>query len=163
MVGREITDVYPEKNAEIGEELLRVEHLTCKESRVYDVSFTVHSGEIFGLGGLMGAGRTEVVRILAGLDKADSGKIFIRGKEVKYNDVSGAIDNGIVMASEDRRRLGLILCRDIKENISISSLKKISVHGFLQGKKEKEITQKLFTKTSHTQNGICTLKTLYFS
>lgn len=144
MVGREITEVYPEKTAKIGEEVLRVEHLTCKESRIYDISFTVHEGEIFGLGGLMGAGRTEVVRILAGLDKADSGKIFVRGKEVKYNNVSGAINNGIVMASEDRRRLGLILCRDIKENISLSSLKKISVHSFLQKKKEDQITEKLF-------------------
>lgn len=60
MVGREITEVYPEKRNEIGEEILRVEHLTCKESRIQDISFTVHAGEIFGLGGLMGAGRTEL-------------------------------------------------------------------------------------------------------
>lgn len=148
MVGREIKNIYPEKQNEIGDELLRVEHLTSKESRIYDVSFTVHEGEIFGLGGLMGAGRTEVVRILCGLDKADSGKIFIRGKEVHLKSVSDAIENGIVMASEDRRRFGLILCRDIKENISLSSLNKISNGGFLKQRKERKRTNELFEQMS---------------
>ena len=144
MVGREIKNIYPTKDNEIGNELLRVEHLTSKASRIYDVSFTVREGEIFGLGGLMGAGRTEVARILCGLDKADSGKIFVKGKEVDFKNVSDAIQNGIVMASEDRRRFGLILCRDIKENISISSLNKISNAGFLKQGKERIQTSELF-------------------
>ena len=144
MVGREINNVYPEKDNTIGKEILRVEHLTSKASRIHDISFTVREGEIFGLGGLMGAGRTEVARILCGLDKADSGKIFVRGKEVKLRNVSDAIAAGIVMASEDRRRFGLVLCRDIKENISLSSLSRISKFGFLLLKKEKQIVSKHF-------------------
>ncbi|MDD2957348.1 MAG: sugar ABC transporter ATP-binding protein [Lachnospiraceae bacterium] len=144
MVGREITNVYPKEKIPLGETLLEVEGLNSEFSKLSDINFKVHAGEIVGLGGLMGAGRTETVRAICGLDPYESGKIRIQGKEVRIKSVTEAIKHGIVMASEDRRRYGLILCRDIRENISLSSLKRITKKGFLQIGRERKLTREYF-------------------
>lgn len=146
MVGRELSNVYPKETVPIGNMVLEVEHLSSEYSRLKDISFYVRKGEIVGIGGLMGAGRTETVKAVFGIDKFDEGTIKVDGQEVKIRSVSDAIQAGISMATEDRRRLGLVFCRNIKENISLSSLDKVSKFSFIEKRKEKQITQMYFDK-----------------
>lgn len=156
MVGREITNVYPKEEVPLGDTVLEVENLCSEYTKLKNISFRVRAGEIVGLGGLMGAGRTEVVRAICGLDPYEKGTIKVEGKEVHIYSVADAIENGIVMASEDRRRYGLVLCRSIKENISISSLKRIMKYGFLQVKKEKKIVGDYFSQLKIKAPGLDT-------
>ena len=110
MVGREITDFYPVGKAVIGdEEALKVSGLNKKE--LFDnISFTVYKGEIVGLSGLIGAGRTEVAKTLFGEYKKDGGEIWISGKQIKADKITDTIKNGLVLVPEDRKSEGLILC-----------------------------------------------------
>lgn len=150
MVGRKIDKVYPKAETRPGETVLEVKNLTSHASRIYDISFKVKKGEILGLAGLMGAGRTEVVRALFGLDGYEEGEISVEGKRVRIRTVSDATRAGIAMATEDRRRYGLILCRSIRENIALSNLRMLSRGIFLKRKEEKreagEMAQKLRIK-----------------
>ena len=146
MVGREISNVYPKEEVPIGDVVLEVEGLNSDFNRLHDINFNVKAGEIVGLGGLMGAGRSETARAVFGIDKFDSGKIKVNGKEIKVTKVQDAINAGITMATEDRRRLGLVLVRDIKENISLSSHKAISKATFINMKTEAKMTQTYFDR-----------------
>jgi inositol transport system ATP-binding protein len=157
MVGREISNVYPKEEVPLGEVVLEVENLSSTYTKLKDINIKVRAGEIVGLGGLMGAGRTETVRAIYGLDPITEGRILVNGKEVKIKNVTDGIKNGITMASEDRRRYGLVLCRDIKENISYSSLKKISSYGLLKIKKEKEVVRGYFNQLKVKAPNIGTL------
>jgi ABC-type sugar transport system ATPase subunit len=129
MIGREITNMYPVRESRIGKEILKVEKLTvdhpyiANKNLVEDISFTVHAGEVLGLAGLVGAGRSEVCMALYGLSPAKSGKIYIRGEEIKVRKTSHAVKHRIAMISEDRKRFGLNFVWDIKHNIAISNLK----------------------------------------
>jgi inositol transport system ATP-binding protein len=135
MVGRELSADFPKISVSRGEELLRVEHL--EQAGVFqDINFTLHAGEIVGFAGLVGAGRTEVVRAISGLDPIDGGSIFVRGREVKVRRVSDSIDNGIIMCSEDRRRYGLVLIRSVRENIGLPNLGRYIYNGMLHRNKE---------------------------
>lgn len=136
MVGRELNEMFPKQAASIGGELLSVKHLTLK-GVFEDVSFTVRKGEILGVAGLMGAGRSEIMLSLFGAVPPDSGEIFIDGKKAVIRSPRDAIRNGIAMVTEDRKLTGLSLCRSCKENMSIAHLKKISPHLFLNEKKER--------------------------
>lgn len=136
MVGRELNEMFPKQAASIGGELLAVKHLTLK-GVFEDVSFTVRKGEILGVAGLMGAGRSEIMLSLFGAVPPDSGEIFIDGKKAVIRSPRDAIRNGIAMVTEDRKLTGLSLCRSCKENMSIAHLKKISPHLFLNEKKER--------------------------
>ncbi len=136
MVGRELSAVYPKEAVPIGEPVLEVEGMTSARSGVTDISLSVRAGEIVGLAGLMGAGRTETARTIFGLEPMDSGVVRVRGREVTIRRVADAVGHGIAMASEDRRRFGLVLCRSIRENISYASLKTISSLGFIRGGEE---------------------------
>ena len=128
MVGRKMDNVYPVKEAEIGEKLLEIKNLT--QPNVFsNISFTLHRGEILGMSGLVGAGRTEVVRAIFGMDSYSSGEIIINGKSVEIKKVSDAIQEGIIMLSEDRKLEGLVLIRSICENIGLPNLKRY--RGFL--------------------------------
>ena len=138
MVGREISSVYPKEQAEIGDVVLEVKGLTSAMLKVDHVSFQVRRGEILGIAGLMGAGRTELVSMIAGLEKYDEGEIWVEGKPVQIHSVAGAIRNGIMMATEDRRRQGIISCRSIKENISLPNLRRLSRFLFVDQKKENQ-------------------------
>ena len=154
MVDREITDVYPRKDCPIGDVVLEVTGLNCEASGVKNVSFNVRAGEIVGLGGLMGAGRSETVSALYGMDQADAGKISIDGKAVRIRSVQDAIRHGIAMATEDRRRTGLVLCRNLKENISLSSLKRVSKFSFLKIRAENAITRRHYDQMGVRATGL---------
>lgn len=143
MVGREITEKYPRIKTEVGKEILKVEGLNYQDL-VRDVSFELKEGEIVGIAGLMGAGRTETTRVLFGVDPKDSGKIYIDGKEVNITKPTDAINAGIVLVPEDRKKDGLCTKLSIKDNISLPNLDILGskLIGIIDRKKEKEMTQK---------------------
>ena len=130
--------------------VLKCENLN-RGKAVKDVSFELRKGEILGFSGLMGAGRTEVARLIFGADKKDSGKIFINGKEVSINTPEDAVAHGIGYLSEDRKRYGLIVDKSVEENTVISSLNDFVKGIFIDKAKSKEVSQKyvesLKTKT----------------
>lgn len=146
MVGREITNIYPKEAVEIGNVVLEVRNLTSKHMRIEDASINVRRGEILGIAGLMGAGRTELVSMISGLEKYDSGEILINGKVVQIRNVSGAIRRGIMIATEDRRRQGIIGCRSIRENISLPNLKKLSNFLFVNPTKENQAVDTIWKR-----------------
>ena len=121
MVGRELTNVYPTIEKEIGEVVFKAEHVV-QGRMVRDVSIELRKGEIVGLFGLMGAGRTEFVRTLFGVDKMDSGKVIFKGKEMKNLSPKKCIRSGMAFVTEDRRDEGLIMPKPIKENLSLVNL-----------------------------------------
>ncbi len=122
MVGREMKEVYPPRTPKYGKVLLKVEGLSRK-GVFQDISFEVRGGEILGVSGLVGAGRTEIARAIIGLDKKDKGDIYCDGKKLNVKDINDSIKSGIAMISEDRKRYGLVLLRDIEENIGLVALK----------------------------------------
>ena len=130
--------------------VLKCENLN-RGKAVKDVSFELRKGEILGFSGLMGAGRTEVARLIFGADKKDSGKIFINGKEVTINTPEDAVAHGIGYLSEDRKRYGLIVDKSVEENTVISSLNDFVKGIFIDKAKSKEVSKKyvesLKTKT----------------
>lgn len=123
MVGRELTNIFPKEDAEIGEVVLEVKGL-CNKGKFNDVSFKVNRGEILGLAGLMGAGRTEVVETIFGIRKADNGQVLVKGQPVHINTPQKAIEAGIALVSEDRKLYGLNLVNSVKNNITLVNLKK---------------------------------------
>ncbi|WP_304528590.1 multiple monosaccharide ABC transporter ATP-binding protein [Anaerosalibacter sp. Marseille-P3206] len=154
MVGREITDRYPARNNEIGDVYFEV-----KDWKVYsphipdkvvidDVNFYVRKGEVIGIAGLMGAGRTELAMSIFGKSYGSkiSGTILKDGKELVIDDVVDAIDNGIGYVTEDRKEKGLILMNDIRENITLASLDKISENGILDEYKEINVANEYLEK-----------------
>lgn len=156
MVGRAINNVYPKEAVPIGDVVMDVKHLTSNFLRIHDISFNVRRGEILGLAGLMGAGRTETVRALFGLDKFDSGEVYVEGNKVHIASVEDAAKAGIAMATEDRRRYGLVLCRSIKENISLSNLGMLSTKllGFMKLKKESSEADKFSKRLKIKANNL---------
>lgn len=139
MVGREVNETFPPRKAEIGEEVLRVEHLTG--NTVSDVSFTLHKGEILGFGGLVGAGRTETVEMLFGAARVESGDIWLHGEKVKIPNPRAAVQKGIALIPEDRKRHGLILDKSIMENSTLPMLKKFAKGAVLERKSQEKATQ----------------------
>lgn len=138
MVGRKLENQYPKEVIPIGYELLRVEGLT-QPGVFEDISFTVRSGEIVGFAGLMGAGRTETMRALFGLDSYSGGNIFIRDKEVHITNVQQSIRNGLAMLTEDRRRSGIVPILSVKENTTLAALDQVIYGGKLHKAKEMEM------------------------
>ena len=144
MVGRDMENRYPSRTPEIGEEILRVENWTAHHpidsSRVVvdNISMNVRRGEIVGLAGIMGAGRTEFARSLFGKSYGTniSGKVFKDGKEIKIRSIADAIDKGLAYATEDRKRYGLNLIEDVKRNISLASLKSFVSFGLVNANEE---------------------------
>lgn len=140
MVGREIGDRFPPKTNTPGDVILEAQHLN-RGDRVKDASFTLRRGEVLGIAGLVGAGRSELVRIIFGADKPESGKILIDGVEVKINSPADAIDQGIFLVPEDRKNQGLVLNMDIEKNVALASTKVNSGFlGHMNARAEKEIT-----------------------
>lgn len=160
MVGRKLENNYPKEEIELGAEILRVEGLTQKG--IYEeVSFHVREGEIIGFAGLMGAGRTEVMRSLFGLDPCQSGEIYIKNQKTVIKNVKSSIDKKMVMLSEDRRRFGIIPVRSIKENVALASLKKFIYHGRLHEEEENkavsEYCEKMNVKAPDYETKIASL------
>lgn len=145
MVGRKVENIYPERDTPIGDILFEVNELCC--GKLYqNVSFHVKKGEIVGFAGLVGAGRTEIMRAIAGLDPYDSGDIFLEKKKINPKSVTNAVDAGIMMATEDRRRYGLIPIRSIKENITLAGLKKLCKGPFINKKRENKEAMVYFNR-----------------
>lgn len=142
MVGRTISNIFPKEEAEIGETILELRNLTIK-GVFENVSFKVRKGEILGLAGLVGAGRTEVARSIFGLDPLDSGDIILEGENIKVEKPVDVIEKGIAMLSEDRKAVGLILGRSVLENISLPNLKMFAPGLFIDSKKEAESANKM--------------------
>ncbi|MFV9668237.1 sugar ABC transporter ATP-binding protein [Pantoea sp. ARC607] len=125
MVGRELTQLFPKFNSAIGEEVLTVRNLSCRD-RFTDVSFSVRRGEILGVAGLVGAGRSEVMESLFGMESFDSGEILIDGVPVKIDSPSTAIEKGMAFLTEDRKKSGLFLVLSVMENMSIVNMPEYS-------------------------------------
>ena len=141
MIGREIGERYPARDVQIGQEVLRVEGLT--HARLFkDVSFSVRAGEVLGVSGLMGAGRTEIMQAIFGNLPIVSGKIFIDGKEVSIKNPRQAIAAGIGFITEDRKTEGLLLEKSIAENIEIANLGKVSSKSVLSRSKGAELVKR---------------------
>ena len=135
MVNRELKEQYPRQRTKIGEEVLRVEKLN-RRGTLRDISFSLHRGEILGISGLLGSGRTELARALFGADRIDSGDIFIKGTLQKINSPRAAINHRIGFLTEDRKSQGLVLTLSVKENISLSSLGSFCKLGVINIKRE---------------------------
>jgi rhamnose transport system ATP-binding protein len=162
MVGRELSAVFPKREVDIGEVVLEVRNLSCQSSGVQGVSFDVRAGEILGFAGLVGAGRTELARVLFGLTPADSGQIRLRGKQVsRIESPEQAIGLGIAYLPEDRRRHGVILEMPVATNTTLAILRRISSSGFINFGTEKKIavdfSSRLAVKTPATFLPVATL------
>lgn len=140
MVGRELTEEFPKEVFTRGEERLRVEGL-CRRGVFSDVSFSLHTGEIVGLTGLVGAGRTEVARAIFGADPIDGGQIHLHGKPATISSPRDAIRQGIGLLTEDRKGQGLVLGMSVAENTTLANLKALSGRFLMNRGKERSITQ----------------------
>ncbi len=140
MVGRTIENEYPERPCCIGEVLLEVKDINTRKLK--NVSFNVRKGEILGLVGLVGAGRTEIVRALFGADKAHGHEVLVDGVPVRIKKPSQAIKAGFGFVPEDRKQQGLVLPFSVESNIAMASLDKITVRGILRKSIEKQIAEK---------------------
>ncbi len=143
MVGREITDMYPKPKVEIGKEIFRIEDFS-RTGYFQDVAMTVKSGEIVGLTGLVGAGRTETFESVCGITKPNSGKVFVEGKEVHIKQPKDAMDAGIILLPEDRQKQGLILKWGLGENVILPIQDKLAKGPFKikNEAKERELSKK---------------------
>lgn len=148
MVGRELEAVFPKIEVQIGQPVLEMRNVSCSASGVSGVSLIVRAGEILGLAGLVGAGRTELARILFGLTPADAGEILLHGKPVTISSPSQAVGLGIAYVPEDRRRHGVILEMPVAANTTLAVLKKIATAGWLNFGKESAIASSFVDRFS---------------
>lgn len=150
MVGRSLEHQYPKKFVKRGTEALRVKNLT-RAGRFEDISFVAYSGEILGISGLVGAGRTEIVRSIFGADPLDKGEIYVNGKKCNITCPADAMKEGIALLTEDRKGQGLILQQDIINNITLPNLNEFKNKFFIDYKKQccktRELVEKLNVKT----------------
>jgi ribose transport system ATP-binding protein len=142
MVGRELKQMIPKEEAELGEPALVVKNLTRK-GILHDISFVVRKGEVLGLAGLVGAGRTELARAIFGADTIDSGAIEVLGKPVRVRSPQDAIKLGIGLVTEDRKAQGLVLGMVVRENMTLANLGAISRLSFIRAGREREVSRKL--------------------
>jgi ribose transport system ATP-binding protein len=160
MVGRELKNSYPQSSVEPTETALEVKNI-CRNGVVSDISFKVRKGEILGVSGLVGSGRTELMRIVYGADKLDSGEILLNGKPVFIKSPAKALKLGIGLIPEDRKIHGVFLQMTIAWNITISNIKTLSKWGVINRKKEKiqaeEYRKKLNIKTPSIQQKVLNL------
>ena len=141
MVGREISSVFPKETIALGAPVLEVQGLASLASGVRDVSFTVRQGEILGIAGLVGSGRTELARTLFGITPADAGGIRVNGVEVRISSPADAIRAGIAYVPEDRRQHGVVLDMSIAANTSLASLPAVSERGLIDRGRERANAQ----------------------
>ncbi len=139
MVGRDLHDQFPKQAAPLGAEALRVEGLR-RAGVLHDIGFTLRRGEVVGVAGLMGSGRTELARALFGADRIDGGRIFVRGEERTIASPRAAIDLGLGFLTEDRKHQGLVLGLSVQENTCLPSIGALSRLGLMQPAREAEVT-----------------------
>ncbi|MCL1855825.1 MAG: sugar ABC transporter ATP-binding protein, partial [Clostridia bacterium] len=133
MVGRELGQEYPKEEVPVGQTVLEAKGIVRK-GVLKDISFSVRKGEIFGISGLVDSGRTELARALLGIDRLDSGELFVRGEKIHYNRFRDAIKDGLGLIPEDRKRQGLIQIFDVKTNICMVNLSKVIRGGIVRKK-----------------------------
>jgi len=141
MVGREMTQIYPPGSSTPGEPVLELRDVGCAASGVQGVSFDVRAGEVFGLAGLVGAGRTELARILFGITPADTGEIRLRGRPIHPRSPRAAVAEGIAYVPEDRRRHGVVLELPISANLSMAIHHRLFPRGWLRPAAEQTLTR----------------------
>ncbi|WP_165748720.1 sugar ABC transporter ATP-binding protein [Cellulophaga sp. Z1A5H] len=148
MIGRELKDLYPVRNITIGDvPIFEVKDLTAKNTFVHNVSFSVRPGEVLGIAGLGGSGRTETAKLIFGADKKKSGSVFLNGEELKTTSPVDAVKKGIGLVSENRKEEGVFLPLSIRKNISVTDFKSISKKfGFINVEKECKNAQNLIDK-----------------
>ncbi|WP_042349214.1 sugar ABC transporter ATP-binding protein [Bacillus massiliigorillae] len=147
MVGRELKDRYPSRDVKIGDTVLEVKGL-ARPGEFKDVNFSVRSGEVVGFSGLMGAGRTEIMRTIFGLDHKSAGEIYINGKQVSIKNPSQAVDLGIGFITEDRKDEGLVLDFSIRENMALPNLKSFAPKVLIDQKTENDFVNLLIKRLS---------------
>lgn len=161
MIGREITNKFPRRDVRPGKkEILKVEGLS-RHGVITDISFTLREGEVLGLAGLVGAGRTEIARAVTGIDYVDTGKIYVEGRHVRINNPKDALKAGIAYLSEDRKQEGLVLRAPIKWNISMANMNRILSMGVVNEKKDEaiadEMIERLLIKTPSREQYVMNL------
>jgi ribose transport system ATP-binding protein len=161
MIGRSLNELFPQRNSRIGEEVFRVEGIS-RGSMSQDVSFSVRAGEVLGISGLVGAGRTETMRAIFGADKKESGKIFLYNEMVSINTPKQAVERGIGMLPEDRKKNGVLLGMPIYINATLNILKSFTgPFGWINKNMEKTAVEKLADtlalKTASIKNNASTL------
>ncbi len=151
MVGRDVTDLFPKQETTVGDEVLRVENLTSV-GVFHDVSFTVRAGEIVGLAGLVGAGRSEIARAVFGIDGYQSGRVTLGGKRVPKRNPAAAMALGLALVPEDRRKQGLVLETSVARNATLAIVNKLAKFGFIRNASEnkaaREWSRRLQVKTA---------------
>jgi rhamnose transport system ATP-binding protein len=139
MVGREVSAIYPPAESEAGEVVLSLKNLGCAAGGVKSVSLEVRAGEIVGMAGLVGAGRTELARVLFGITPADSGEIILNGQRITIHSPQEAVAHGIAYVPEDRRRHGVILEMPIAHNMTMAIHQRIFPGAWLRFGAEKQL------------------------
>ena len=161
MVGRELSVVFPKRAIELGETIFELRDFGSRSAGIRRVNLAVRAGEIVGVAGLVGAGRTELAKTIFGLESPDEGQILLRGKPIRIGHPCEAIDYGIAYLPEDRRKHGVVLDFPISANITLASLKKLSGFGGMDFGMEKKIaadyTRRLDVKTPAIYNAVSTL------
>jgi ribose transport system ATP-binding protein len=144
MVGRDLSEKFPKEVVQRGAEVLNVQGLS-QGARLRDISFSAYAGEVLGIAGLVGAGRTELVRAVFGADPIDSGKIMVQGKPARINSPQAALRHGIGLLTEDRKQQGLCLLMTVRENITLSVLNRLTRGLVTSRRKETALAQKFIT------------------
>jgi len=138
MTGRQIVDIYPEKNQRFGDTVLEVKNLNSEASRLSNISFSLRKGEILGISGLVGAGRTELVRAVFGADRYDSGEIYVKGKKIESGSVLKMIKLSVGLVPEERKVDGFIPDFSVSKNVTLAGIEKIIRRSFLNTMVEKK-------------------------
>jgi rhamnose transport system ATP-binding protein len=141
MVGRPLASVFPKREVAQGAVALELQNISCRSTGIRDVSFSVRQGEILGLAGLVGSGRTQVAETIFGLTAAESGQILVGGEAASIHSPEQAIHLGIGYVPEDRREHGAVLDMPIASNISLANLKSVSRHGWINEDQENELAE----------------------
>ena len=146
MVGREITDVFPKLEAPIGETLFEARHITREDNKVRDVSLSVRRGEILGIGGLVGAGRSELVEGIFGMHRLSGGEVLVKGQKVSVHSPADIIRHGVALVTEDRKVTGLNLTGTVNDNISMVAIGKTLVNGLYSKAKARKVSAEYIEK-----------------
>lgn len=141
MVGRKLDSLYPPKSKSVSDEIIAVKNMHSK-GVFQNISFYLKRGEIVGFAGLVGSGRSEIMRALCAIDKKDSGEIYLHGKQMRFKTYKDAINNGVCYLTEDRKTQGLFLDMSVKNNISSANINKISDGIFINNAKEDNLAKK---------------------
>ncbi len=161
MVDRDLTEQFPKQRAARGDEVLRVEGLT-RRPHLKEISFSLRGGEVLGISGLLGAGRTELARAIFGVDRIDEGQIYIDGAVHPVKSPARAIRMGIGFLTEDRKAQGLVLTLSLKDNISLPNLNQFSSFGIINRKRETDTVKKYVSELRIKTPGL-NQKTMYLS